>query len=242
MVVVTAGDGAAEFTVVTVNVSDLVPLKERSLTVRSQDPLAFVRQVTVSPVESVIRTSAFATGDPPLVTWRVVEALHVRQLPFRWLVQVERLDPNDPVKALAVVVVVGAAVVVVGAAVVGGVVVVADDGAVVVVELVGTGAAVVLVGSIDLARQLAGWGRWDTHAEVLATWLEALFPANLMAPRARPPTSAVRRAYSTSVAPLSRRPLRVRSFFKARTSNCLSRGGSDRALPARNGHRRSFQE
>jgi hypothetical protein len=154
--------------------------------------------------------------------------------------------PPHVVGAVVVVVVGGggAAVVVVvaGGAVVGGVVVVAADGAVVVVELVGTGATVVLVGSVDWARQLAGWGRWDTQAELLATSLEAVLPAILIAPSASPPTSAVSRAYSTNVAPRSRRPLRESNFFMARTSTTSPAADSDWALPARNGHRRlSFQ-
>ena len=75
---------------------------------------------------------------------------------------------------------------------VGGVVVVAEVGAVVVVELDATGAAVVVeAASIALVRQLSGWGRWDTQDDVLATSLDAPSLATLMAPRARPPTSAV---------------------------------------------------
>jgi hypothetical protein len=71
----------------------------------------------------------------------------------------------------------------------------------VVVELVPTGAAVVVVASMAAAEHDGGWGRWDTQFEVVATSSEA--PAvNAFTPTsATPRINEVSRAYSTSVAP-----------------------------------------
>jgi hypothetical protein len=82
-----------------------------------------------------------------------------------------------------------------------------------VVELVATGAAVVLVESTAAAEHDAGWGRWDTQFEVVATSWEAPADNAFTPTSATPRINAVSRAYSTNVAP---RLPRARQPFASR--------------------------
>jgi hypothetical protein len=82
-----------------------------------------------------------------------------------------------------------------------------------VVELVATGAAVVVVESTAAAEHDAGWGRWDTQLDVVATSSEAPADKTFTPASATPRINAVSSAYSTNVAP---RLPRVRPPFASR--------------------------